>query len=746
MKEREFVTENIAEADWALTEKPLLATSAERFLILNELSGRYAELAQPLRFSKLLSILLSRVSTPIEDYDQIAGRCVDRVLSEAEEKAFQNFLTNGAYQSIRSILLSSGHCTYSWELVVKEGLSGLRRIAKQRLRDAEDEDKKIFMRAILEIYDAIESYMLRYAETAEARGLSALADRLRRAACERPCDFASALQLLWIITLIDCAYITPNPTLTVGRLDQILYPLYRADIDSGRLTREDARELITDYYCKHNLIMGRGEHQVGDESNSTTFRRILCFDAPQYLMLAGTDENGKPSVNDLTLLFAECIRPSFKNPVIVVRYFKGMDTAYPALWQTLTQKALQSASMMFYNDDNMRKTYRRIGIPEEDIPRYTHFGCNWPSLGDNSSWMQLGPDAKDYGVLANEEERRDLVRPYMRMNTEAGWPQDLMLVLRAIAERSPNSFSIEEVYDGFFARMEDFIDRKLAYLSRQLAARRRRPSAVLTFGDCFYECSLQTAECISASAKYHFELQAFQMFATVCDSITVVDQLVLRDRRLTLSELLEAVERNFEGREEIHSLCRRVPKYGSDSPLSNEHAKRLSERACTLVIEKSRPYLEAEGLFLTPCMQSDTWHLKNGEAYGATPDGRLAHTPFSQNTRPSNGSCVNGLTGMLHAMLNLPSDGLLSGALNLDVQPSQFKGEEGARLFGTLLGTYLNHGGLHAQVTTVSADALIDAQRNPDAHRDLRVRVTGYSGIFVDICERLQNDIIERLK
>jgi len=157
-------------------------------------------------------------------------------------------------------------------------------------------------------------------------------------------------------------------------------------------------------------------------------------------------------------------------------------------------------------------------------------------------------------------------------------------------------------------------------------------------------------------------------------------------------------------------------------------------------------YLKKMGVYLTPCLQSDTWHLKIGETFGATPDGRLANMPFSQNARPSNGACINGLTAMFNAMLNLPFDGILSGALNLDVDPKQFAGEAGRDLFGALLGSYFNRGGLHAQVSCANVRELIDAQIHPDEHRDLRVRVTGYSGVFVDICKRLQDDIIERFR
>ena len=217
-------------------------------------------------------------------------------------------------------------------------------------------------------------------------------------------------------------------------------------------------------------------------------------------------------------------------------------------------------------------------------------------------------------------------------------------------------------------------------------------------------------------------------------------------KKLTLSQLLEATRADFEGYEDVLALCRNAEKYGMDTPLSNAHAKRLSETFCEIVIRRSKPYLEQYGIYLVPCMQSDTWHLKLGEQFGATPDGRRAGTPFSQNTRPSNGACTNGLTAMLNSMLCLPYDGLMSGALNLDVDKEEFCTEKGKLIFASILGTYLNRGGLHAQISVSNAEELRDAQLHPDAHRDLRVRVTGYSGIFVDICKKLLDDIIQRFE
>lgn len=737
------MVKNIEEARRSLTEKPLFATSAERFLILNELKSSYKDLPQPKRFSKILSILLSRVSVPIEEHDIIAGRCVDRVLTNEEEALFQAYLKDPDYPS-RHLFWSSGHCTYSWEMLVEEGLAGLKEKVAEQIKATKSAEKRMFLSAIAETYDAISAFMLRYADAASERGMTEVAENLRRAAKERPSDFATALQLLWIVTLIDCAYISENPTLTLGRLDKILYPLYKRGVESGELTRERAKEYITDYYCKHNLIMGRGEHQVGDATNSTTFRRILNFDAPQYLLIAGTDENGELVANELTELFAESIVPEFKNPVVVVRYVQDMDKTAPALWSTLCDRAMSSSSMMFYNDKNVKSTFERIGLDGKDANNYSHFGCNWCSPGDNSAWMMSAPKSNNYDIVRTAEEAKTVDVPYMRTSSEHSWPEDFVQVMNELAERDPSLVTIEDFYTGFFARMGAFIDKKLGILSLELSLRKRAPSTAITFGDAFFRDSIKNAECFSASAKYHFELQAFQMFGTVADCFIAVDQLVMIEKKLTLRRLADAVAANFDGYADVLALCRNAQKYGMDTELSNKHVKRLSHTASDLVIEKNRPYFEKEGLFLVPCMQSDTWHLKYGEGYGATPDGRLAYTPFSQNSRPSNGACTGGICAMFNSMLCLPKDGLVSGALNLDVDPGEYQGENGKKIFAALLASYFNRGGLHAQVSFADVDALIDARKNPHLHRDLRVRVTGYSGIFVDFCERLQDDVIKR--
>jgi hypothetical protein len=421
-----------------------------------------------------------------------------------------------------------------------------------------------------------------------------------------------------------------------------------------------------------------------------------------------------------------------------------MAAEQPRLWEILTEKALDSASLMFYNDTGVMAAYERLGIPREVCRDYYHFGCNWASPTTRATWLQGGPKASKYRAPMSEQEKKMLSVPYTRSPDEYDGPEAFLRIMRELADKQ--DASMDDFYDRLLARFGEFVDYKLELALLEKTVRQRKKSAVLTFGDCFFPYAIERAGCASACADYFFELLMVRMFGTLVDCIITVDELVFRQKKLTLSQLLAATDADFVGYEDILALCRGVPKYGSDSELSNAHVKRLSRAVTDLIIEKSRPYTEKYGVLVQPAMQSDTWHLKLGEKFGATPNGRRAYAPFSQNSRPSYGSCTAGLAGMLHAMQELPRDGLTSGALNLDVQRSEFAAPEKKRLFGVILATYFDGGGLHAQVSTADVRDLIEAQKEPDRYRDLLVRVTGYSGVFVDLCEKLQNDVIERMK
>lgn len=734
---------NVLEAIDMLENKPLKATEVERVLISNKIKEKYTNLAQPLRFAKTLSDILSEVSCPVETYDLIGGRVVHRELTDEEEIIFQNYLKSPFYLRDCAIL-DSGHRSCCWGYLVENGLCGLKEIVQTKIDNELDENKKIFYSAMIIVYDAIRDFGLRYSKSALENGNYKLADLLEKAVTQKPSNFCEALQLLWLVTMINCSFVSENPTVTLGRMDKYLFPLYKKDIDNG-VDKQIIKDYITDYYCKHNLNMGRGEHQIGTEEDSTTFNRVFNFDSPQYLLVAGTDEQGQPFVNELTELFIECIQPKFKNPVVVVRYFKNLDKLYPKLWELLVSKSLSSSSMMYYNDDNILATYNKMGIEVADAINYEHFGCNWPSLGPNSTWISGGPTSKHYGAYESEEEKSVYNKPFMRTYSPYSWPHTFMMIFENIV-KSGKQVSIEDFYDGLFEKFYLFARNKIEYNVKEIEIRKRKPSSVMIFFDAFNKISIDNGQCIAACAKYFFQMHPLHNLGTLSDCFTVIDKLVFIDKKITLNELYEATNNNFEGYDKILALINSVEKYGSDSDLSNAHARRIAKRFSDITMEVTNEYLKDTGVCLLPALQSDTWHIKYGQKFTATPNGRKAYTAYSQNARPTNGCCINGITGMLNSMLSVPSDGFLSGALNLDVNPNEYKGENGKKIFGAILASYFNRGGLHAQISSVSVEDLIKAQQNPQDYKDLRVRVTGYSGIFVDICKNLQDDIIERMK
>lgn len=738
--------DNINEALKALTEKPLKSTSFDRVRLLGEMRDNYKDLPQPERFGKIMYDFLDKVEIPLVRGDLIAGRASDKLLSDEEEEYFRQFEhdPNNLY---RNTIFDTGHCTLDWENLINLGITGMKDRAIESLECHADEEQKSFLRGAIGLYDAIINFMARYANAAKEMGDQELCDSLTSLTIGAPKNFRDALQLCWIIALIDTSYIAPNPTLSVGRLDKYLYKFYRNDIDSGVYTKERLSEFIVDYYCKHNLNMGRGEHQLGDESNTTGFNRIFNFDAPQYLAIAGTDEQGKPVANELTQLMVDCIVPRFKNPVFVVRYYKGMADDYPELWSSICRKALQSSSLMIYNDNDVIGAFNRLGVPVEDARNYEHFGCNWAGLGQNSCWMHSAPHSSHFYPEMSETEREELKCHYMRTTSVCGWVGEFLGVIRELNSRAQAPDSIEEFYDEFFERFREFISCKLERIKSELEVRYRRPSRVISFGDCMRLNPIVTATANNTTAaKYHFEIHSFMSAATIADCFTAVDQLVFKEKKLTLKQLVSAMDANFEGYDDVLALCRNADKFGSDGELSNYHAKRLVDTYADILKELSAPYFEKYGIVLMPTIQTDTWNIKEGRVTGASPDGRLAGEPFSQNSRPALGSCRNGLTGMLSSLLHLPFDKLASGSLNLDVQPQQFKGEAGERVFENLLKTYFDNGGLHAQVSCLDVSELEDAKLHPEKHGDLLVRVTGYSGIFVDMGEKVQDYVIERMK
>jgi len=707
------------EAIDALTKKPIITYSSERVRLWSAIAKEVAEIpSQPLKFSSAIEAFLSRVAIPVKDNDILIGRMVEESFTPEQEEVFRKTYINEYLrkEGLPKFMTENGHQSFRWRDVINKGLPDMKKDAEKWLEfheNAGDSEKSEFVRGMIRIYDAIISFINRSADQAEKKGLYASAEACRKAASGAPDTFHSALQLIWSIEFIFCAYISHNPTLTIGRLDLFLSDIYEKEIANGTLDKESAKLLIDEFYAKNNLIMGRGEHQISSRENSpncTGWHRILCYDSPQYLILSGTDPDSEKTVaNSLTELFIERINPKYKNPVIVFRYTKDFAKDHSKIWKTLVSKMRDSASIMIYNDISICPMYEKYGSSRYDALSHEFFGCNWPTIP--------GKDAPLYSVF-----HRGLNRSLVPM---------LMEALRS----HKGDFSREEllntVYSHFYNKLTNEFIPKIPKTNDP-------KSNDLRFYCCF---AYDNAEKGGLFFENLILTVPFGGIATLVDIVSAVDYLV-NEKNIPAETIFEACEKEFEGFETLRVMCKNAPKLGDDHETSSFWARELTSTVIKAFTDACKDIPDFYRLRF--CIENDTWHLERGDVIGATPDGRVKGEPIAQNCQPSPGAAKNGITAMFSSLANIPFDNFASGALNITVQPKNFEGERGLSNLAALLQAYFEMGGLHVQLSAVDKELLLDAQKNPDAHRDLMVRVTGYSAVFVDMCQKAQDDLIAR--
>ncbi|HOJ20352.1 MAG TPA: pyruvate formate lyase family protein [Armatimonadota bacterium] len=716
----EAARRRIEEAYRALREKDVRCTTLERVRLLIEADAAVQGLPQPLQLGHGLTYLLERIGLPLSPDDQLLGRIHEEVPDPEGERLFQEAVTRWGGDSRPAWLRDSGHECFAWERLLRLGLSGLEAFARsereRRKAEGAKEASLHFLKGAELVYAGLRAYARRYAAAARAAGLEEAGARCAAIAERPPRHFAEALQLIWLVGHVYCTMVAANPTLTFGRLDGLLLPFYREDLAAGRLTPDEAGDLIEEFYCKNNLILGRGEHQMGgDPEKDTGWRRNLCYDSPQYVVLGGHRRDGSPVANDLTRLFLERVVPGFKNPVIVLRW---TDDLPEPLWRLACEKMRANASMMVYNDAAVIPALVDAGIAEEDAVTYTMHGCNWPDVpGIQRTVSHCEPPLPKLFLTA---------------------------LLGGEGETPPVLPCIDTLYARFFALFRQEVAKKCDEIRAHRARWDELAPGTLRVDDCFLDGPVARARSWQlGGVQYHTITCTLHSLATTADCFAVVDELVFRARRVSLEELREALRTDFAECEPLRRLCQEAPKFGRDDDCADRHAVRLIEGLLAAIDEASgRGTPEAVTLFR--CLETDMRHRLTGAQTGATPDGRHAGMPTSENTSPSPGSCTRGLTAMLHSLAKLPLHRICSGALNIRLQPRLVAGEEGLSRLAALLRAYFRMGGLQAQLSLADTATLRDAQEQPEAHRDLVVRITGYSALFTDMTRGAQEEIIRR--
>lgn len=624
-----------------------------------------------------------------------------------------------------------GHITVDYERVLKKGFLGLKAEVEDGLKKINYEDrgclKKIhLLQAMSLCCDAAIRFAERYAEEAE-RLAAAESDPVRRAELEQIAEicrwvpahpartFHEALQSFWFVHLI-LNLETNSYAIGPGRFDQYMYPYYRADIDAGRLTREQAEELLACLWIKFNELTVVKEG--GTAKASTTYNDF------QNLNLAGQTIEGQDATNELSYLCLDATgRLMLPQPQISTLISEKTPDRF--LMKACEVIRLGFGMPAVFNDDEKVQALLHKGKTLEDA-----------RLGGINGCVELVVPGKDNMASSG----------YLSM------PKCLELALNngidpltgaqlGLQTGDPGAFtSFDQLMEAFRQQLAHAIELKTVYdgIARQAYAEFCPvPFTSLLISDCLEK----GRDYHDGGARYNLPLICGVGTGTMADSLVAIKRLVYDENRTSLEELVTALRADFAGYGRLRQmLLNRVPKWGNGDGYVDTIAHGVVEMFCD-ELEKHR---NAEGVPYAANMIPTTTHIWFGSLNGATPDGRLAETPLSEGISPVQGMDSNGPTAVVRSMARLDHARCCGTLLNMKFHPTALGGEEGLRKFGHLIRTYFKLGGHHMQFNVVSAETLRAAQECPEEYRNLVVRVAGYSDYFVRLSRDLQDEIISR--
>jgi formate C-acetyltransferase len=576
--------------------------------------------------------------------------------------------------------------------------------------------------------DAIMMFAERHAD--ELDGLAALEkDRARRAELEEmagicrkvprnaPETFHEALQYYWFVHLGVITELNTWDSFNPGRLDQHLLPFYRKGLAEGTLTRERARELLQAFWIKFNNQPAPPKVGVtAQESNTYT---DFCL-----INLGGVTAEGKDAVNELTWLILDVIeemRLLQPSSMVQVSVHNPDEYIHRALRIIKTGYGQPSV----FNTEAIIGEMLRQGKNLEDARNGGASGC-----------VETGAFGKEAYILTGYFNLPKVLEVTLNDGVDP-------LTGRMVGIRTgdPASFgAFDEFYSAFKRQLKYFIDVKIEgnlLIERLWAESLPAPLMSVLIDDCISNAVDYNA----GGARYNTSYIQGVGLASVTDSMTSIRLNVFERKLVGFNELAAALKADFRGYEELRRvMLDETPKYGNDDDYADDIMRSIFEDYFAAV--DGRPNFKGGAFRIN--MLPTTCHVYFGRMTGALPDGRRAKTPLSEGISPVQGADREGPTAVLKSAAKL--DHLKTGGtlLNQKFTPALLGDEEGMAKVGGLIRAYFGMMGHHIQFNVVSADTLRKAQREPERHRDLIVRVAGYSDYFVDLGTDLQDEIIAR--
>ena len=540
--------------------------------------------------------------------------------------------------------------------------------------------------------------------------------------CERipenpPRTFWEALQYYWFVHLGVITELNTWDSFNPGRLDQHLLPFYNRDIESGLLTEEKARELLQSFWIKFNNQPAPPKVGVtAKESNTYT---DFCL-----INLGGVKENGEDAVNELTFMILDVIEEMrLLQPSSMVQVSKKNPNKFIKRALNIIKTGYGQPSV--FNTDAIIQELLRQGKSLIDARNGGASGC-----------VETGAFGKESYILTGYFNLVKVLE--ITLNNGVDPLTDKKI---GIETGDPNNFkSYDELFEAYIKQLQHFIDIKIKgnrIIERLYAEYLPAPFMSLLIDDCIENGK----DYNNGGARYNTSYIQGVGIGTLTDSLTSLKYNVFDKQKVTMAEMLASLKLNFKQNEKLKSkFINDTPKYGNDNDYADEILIDIFEAFYNAV--DGRP--NTKGGYFRINLLPTTSHVYFGSKIGATPDGRFANLPVSEGISPVQGTDVNGPTSVIKSAAKI--DHLRTGGtlLNQKFTPQIFEDEESIDKIVHLVRSYFKMDGHHIQFNVIDVDTLRDAQNHPQNHRDLIVRVAGYSDYFVDLTPELQEEIIKR--
>ncbi len=589
-------------------------------------------------------------------------------------------------------------------------------------------DKREELKAMRIAAEALISFALRYSEyiselaakevdVQRKAELEMLADICRRVPENPPTTFHEALQYYWFVHIGVITELNTWDSFNPGRLDQHLYPFYKRDIAQGTLTRDKAKELLESFWVKfHNQPAPPKVGVTAQESNTYT---DFCL-----INLGGLTEDGEEAVNELTYLLLDVIEEMrILQPSSMIQVSKKNPDQFLRRALDIIKTGFGQPSV--FNTDSIIQELLRQGKSILDARNGGASGC-----------VETGAFGKESYILTGYFNIPKVLEVTLNNGKDPRTGKQL-----GIKTGNPEEFkTYEELFGAFKEQLDYFIDIKIKgnlIIERLWAEYLPSPFLSILIDDCIKNGRDYNA----GGARYNSSYIQGVGMGTITDCLSSIRYNVFDKKKTAMKELLYAVEKNYDGFDNIRKLVmNETPKYGNDDDYADEILKAVFESYFEAI--DGRP--NTKGGHFRINLLPTTCHVYFGSVLGATPDGRLAMKPVSEGISPVQGADRKGPTAVLKSAAKI--DHLRTGGtlLNQKFTPLILSDDSGLAKVLHLIRAYFRMDGHHIQFNVVSAETLRKAQIEPENYRDLIVRVAGYSDYFVNLGSDLQDEIIRR--